>query len=61
MTRGDPRRVIHHSWSGKMSKRKVSYDIGFKLRAVKCAEEKSKEAAALEFRVDACRIREWCQ
>ena len=44
-----------------MSKRKASYDIGFKLRAVKCAEEKSTEAAAREFRMGARRICEWCQ
>ena len=36
----------------KMSKQKSSYDIRFKLRAVKRAKEKSKEAAACEFRVD---------
>ena len=53
VTRGDPRMVIHCSWCGKIPKRKASYDIGFKLRAVKCAVEKSKEAAAHKFRVDA--------
>ena len=36
-----------------MSKRKASYDLTFKLKAVKCAEEKTKEeAAAREFNVD---------
>ena len=35
-----------------MSKRKASYDLTFKLKAVKCAEEKIKEAAAREFNVD---------
>ena len=35
-----------------MSKRKASYDLTFKLKAVKCAEEKTKEAAACEFNVD---------
>ena len=35
-----------------MSKRKASYDLNFKLKAVKCAEEKTKEAAAREFTVD---------
>ena len=35
-----------------MSKRKVSYDLTFKLKAVKRAEEKTKEAAAREFNVD---------
>ena len=41
--------------------RKVSYDVGFKLRAVKCAEEKAEEAVAHEFWVDTLRIHEWCQ
>ena len=35
-----------------MSKRKASYDITFKLKAVKCVEEKTKEAAARKFNVD---------
>ena len=35
-----------------MSKRKAAYDLTFKLKAVKCAEEKTKEAAAREFNVD---------
>ena len=35
-----------------MSKRKASYDLTFKLKAVKCAEEKTKEAAAREFNID---------
>ena len=36
-----------------MAKRKASYDLTFKLKAVKCAEEKTKEAAARdEFNVD---------
>ena len=35
-----------------MSKRKASYDLTFKLKAVKCVEEKTKEAAAREFNVD---------
>ena len=35
-----------------MSKRKASYDLTFKLKAVKCAAEKTKEAAAREFNVD---------
>ena len=34
------------------SLRKASYDLTFKLKAVKCAEEKTKEAAAREFNVD---------
>ena len=61
MTCGDPRTVVHCSWSGKMSKRNASYNIGFILRVVKCAKGKSKEADAREFRVDAQRIHEWCQ
>ena len=44
-----------------MSKRKASYDLTFKLKAVKRAEETTKEAAAHEFKVDPRRIREWCQ
>ena len=35
-----------------MSKRKASYDLTFKLKVVKCVEEKTKEAAAREFNVD---------
>ena len=50
VTCADPRAAVHHNWCGKVSKRKASCDIGFKLKAVKCAEEKSKEAAACEFR-----------
>ena len=37
--------------AGTMSKRK-SYDVSFKLKAVKCTEKKSKEAAAREIRVE---------
>ena len=44
----------------KMSKRKHSYDVSLKLKAVAVAEKKSKEAAAREFSVDPQRIREWC-
>ena len=43
-----------------MSKRK-SYDVSFKLKAVECAEKKSKEAAVREMGVDSKRIREWCK
>ena len=43
-----------------MSKRK-SYDVSFKVKAVECAEKKSKEAAAREMGVDSKRIREWCK
>ena len=35
-----------------MSKRKASYNLTFKLKAVKSTEEKTKEAAAREFNVD---------
>ena len=38
-----------------MSKRKC-YDVSFKLKAVECAERKSKEPAAREYGVDAKRI-----
>ena len=34
-----------------MSKRKACYDVSYKLKAVKCAEDKSKEAAARMFKV----------
>ena len=34
------------------SLRKASYDLTFKLKTVKCTEEKTKEAAAREFNVD---------
>ena len=44
--------------STSTSKRK-SYDVSFKLKAVECAEKKSKEAAAREMGVDSKRIREW--
>ena len=44
----------------KMSKRKHSYDVSLKLKAVAVAEKKSKEAAAREFSVDPRRIQEWC-
>ena len=35
-----------------MSKRKGLYNLSFKLKAVKCVEEKTKETAAHEFKVD---------
>ena len=38
------------------SLRKASYDLTFKLKAVKCAEEKTKEEAACEFNVDPRRV-----
>ena len=41
-------------------KRKKSYDISLKLKAMESVEKKLKEAAACEFGVDATRIREWC-
>ena len=43
------------------SKRKALYDLSFKLKVVKWVEEKTKEAAACEFKVDPCRICVWCQ
>ena len=48
-----------HKVARAMSKRK-SYDVSFKLKAVECAEKKSKAAAAREMSVDNKRIREWC-
>jgi len=44
-----------------MAKRKASYNISFKLKAVKYAEEHSKEGAASHFNVDGKQIREWCK
>jgi len=41
-----------------MAKQKALYDISFKLKAVKYAEEHSKEGAARHFNVDGKRIRE---
>ena len=49
-----------HKFVRAMSKQK-SYDVSFKLKAVECAEKKSKEAAAREMGVDSKRIREWCK
>jgi len=43
-----------------MTKQKASYDISFKLKAVKYAEEHNKEGAAQHFKVDAKWIRKWC-
>lgn len=37
----------------EMSK-KASYCLSFKMKAAKCAEEKSMEANAREFRIDTC-------
>ena len=44
-----------------MSKRKALYNLSIKLKAVKRAEDKTKEAAAHKFKVDPRRICEWCQ
>ena len=49
-----------HKFVRTMSKRK-SYDVSFKLKAVECAEKKSKKAAAREMGVDSKRIHEWCK
>ena len=38
-----------------------SYNLSTKLEAIAYAESNGKEAAARKFRVDAKRIREWCQ
>ncbi len=42
------------------SRKRKSYDISFKIKAVRSAEQDSKEAAAREYGVDAKRIRVWC-
>ena len=52
--------VKEHEVLREMSKRKA-YDVSFQLKAVECAEKKSKEAAAREMGVDGKRIREWCK
>ena len=49
-----------HKFVRAMSKQK-SYDFSFKLKAVECAEKKSKEATAREMGVDSKRIRKWCK
>ena len=41
-------------------RKRCSYDLSFKLKAIMSAEKTSKEAAARQFGVDARRIREWC-
>ena len=41
-------------------RKRCSYDLSFKLKAIESAEKTSKEAAARQFGVDARRIREWC-
>ena len=44
-----------------MLKRKALwYNLIFTLKAVKCAKESTKEAAAHEFKVNPRRIRAWC-
>lgn len=44
-----------------MSQKKHSYTIATKLAAVEVAENRSKESAARQFKVDPRRIREWCK
>ena len=39
----------------------TSYDVSFKLKAVKCSAKKTKEAAAREIGVDAKRMFNWSQ
>ena len=41
-------------------RKRCSYDLSFKLKAIESAEKTSKEAAARQFGVDARRIRERC-
>ena len=53
-------RVQSGEASGK-GKKRHSYGISTKLEAIAYAESNGKEAAARKFRVDAKRIREWCQ
>ena len=36
------------------------YDVEFKIKAIAAAEERSKQAATHQFKVDARRVREWC-
>ena len=49
-----------HKLVTAMSKRKL-YNVSFKLKAVECAEKKSKEAAVREMGVDSKRINKWCK
>lgn len=44
-----------------MSGKKRSYEAGFKLRVVECAEKTTNRAAARSFGVDERRVREWRQ
>ena len=41
-------------------RKRKSYDLSFKLKAIESAEKMSKESTAREFNVDPRRIREWC-
>ena len=43
----------------RMSRRKRSYGILFKLKVVEFAEKESNNAAAWKFQVDERRVREW--
>ena len=56
----DHTRVQSGEASGK-GKKRHSCSINTKLEAIAYAESNGKEAAARKFRVDAKRIREWCQ
>ena len=56
----DHSRVQSGEASGK-GKKRHSCSINTKLEAIAYAESNGKEAAARKFRVDAKRIREWCQ
>lgn len=56
----DHSRVQSGEASGN-GKKRHSYSISTKLEAIAYAESNGKEAAARKFRVDAKRIREWCQ
>ena len=43
----------------KVSARKRSYDMAFKLKVVACAEGESNRGTARRFGVDEKRVREW--
>ena len=50
---------IERSMAEKVSARKRSYDMAFKLKVVACAEGESNRGAARRFGVDEKRVREW--
>ena len=54
--------VESNTWLVRQKRRmsRKCYDVSCKLKAIAVAKEKSKEAAAREYKVDPKRIREWC-